>query len=1055
MRFTSGYTISNGTFNLGNDISEFQSGGGRALTLNSNVTLNVAAGKQLVFGINSAPSGGLAVNSAAAVNINGGTLQINSSGASGTNRLEQTGKVSVTGNSTVNNTSGFGYFSNFSGEIALAGTTTWNESGSSTANTTISGPLTGNGTLNYRGTSANHFTILSGNNSAFTGTINIDGASGNRNLRLTNANAGSANATWAPAAGNILQVDGVSVQLGTLNGAGTVTNSHASNAANITVGAGNFSGIISNGAPANGMSLTKVGAGTLTLTGANTYSGLTDVQAGTLAVTSAQVGGGAVTVADGATFAVTQNSAAASYNTSNLTLGNATGATLVLTSAASPTAAVVNATSFTVNGSSTIRVAGTPVNGTKLVDYVGSIGGTGFGGLSLALPFRVSGNLLDNVANTSVDLANVQIETPKWSGAIDNVWDVTSDPTGASGATANWITSASLTPTRYVEAGLGQIDSVIFDDSAVGSTAVSLNTTVSPVAVTVNNSSLNYSITGTGAINGTGGITKSGTGSLTLQTANGFTGGVTLNGGALNVNNNTALGTGTLTINGGTIDNTSGSAVVAANAQAWNSDFTFNGSNNLTLGAAAMNASRTVTVGAGTLAVGGVSGTGFGLTKEGAGTLAIGASSYSGATAVNGGTLRANSTTSFSSTSSVTLANTAGVSLDLNGNNQTIGTITGGGATGGNVVLNGAVLTTASNTTFSGALISGTGAGGLVKNGTGILTLSGDKTGYTGTTTVNAGTLDLGTINGNFGAPVTITATPTASAANNSIIVGAGSFVQGNGLLTTGISGGSAGFGARGGDLVVNVGGAGARIDRSSAGNNGLGQMIFGSATSDSKVIVQNEVGLNNNGGYPNGNNRDITVNVGTGTASAEIAGVITPGTAGGVSGITKLGNGDLILSNANTFLGRTTINAGRIVLGHAQALQFSNLSTDSAGKLTVTGYATPTFGGLSGSGNLSTLIDTGYSGITTLTLNPQTGATQTYNGVISDGLVGMNLVKSGAGTQILNGQNLHGHHDSQCRYAYTWARNQHIAGHWGCDCCWWCFGSWCKQRYGWSCDSC
>jgi autotransporter-associated beta strand protein len=96
------------------------------------------------------------------------------------------------------------------------------------------------------------------------------------------------------------------------------------------------------------------------------------------------------------------------------------------------------------------------------------------------------------------------------------------------------------------------------------------------------------------------------------------------------------------------------------------------------------------------------------------------------------------------------------------------------------------------------------------------------------------------------------------------------------------------------------------------------------------------------------------------------------------------------------------TINAGRIVLGHAQALQFSALNTASAGKVTATGFATPTLGGLTGSTDLATVIDTGYSAITTLTLNPQTGQSQSYSGVIADGATGMNLVKSGAGTQTL-----------------------------------------------------
>src|SRR5205085_2667934 len=136
-----------------------------------------------------------------------------------------------------------------------------------------------------------------------------------------------------------------------------------------------------------------------------------------------------------------------------------------------------------------------------------------------------------------------------------------------------------------------------------------------------------------------GGITKSGSGSLTLSNANTFTGGVTLSAGQLNINNAQALGTvaGTFTISGGTIDNTSGGSITTLNyPQAWNGDFTFAGTKalNLGTGAVAMSASRQVTVSASTLTVGGViSGSGFSLTKAGAGTLTLsGANTFTGGT---------------------------------------------------------------------------------------------------------------------------------------------------------------------------------------------------------------------------------------------------------------------------------------------------------------------------------------------------------------------------------------------------------------------------------------
>jgi autotransporter-associated beta strand protein len=917
---TNGYTVSNGILSVDNAGGLLvQSGSSRKTTLSADLTLNVAAGRNLVFKANSGTSG-VAVDSAAPVNLTGATLKIESSN---TTQINQTGKLTMAGTSTLDNTYGNSSANSrllLSGGVEVTGISTWKESGSSATATIFNSNLTGSGTLNFQNTTTTRRADWSGDNSGFSGMVNLNGASGNRNLRLTTATAGSSTTIWAPAAGNTLEVDGVAVNLGTLNGAGAVTNSNATNVAAITVGSGTFSGVISNGIPTDGMALIKTGVGTLALTGANSYTGLTDIQGGTLTTTSAETGGGAVTVADSATFGVTQLNNGDTFNATTLTLGSTGGSTLELTPATSPSAALITAGTFDVNGSTTLRVKGLPVAGTTLVAYT-TLGGTsGFSGLNLVMPFRINGTLGN--AGSAITLATVQDETPKWRNG-DGVWDINTS--------GNWKTSTTSTTTNYLEGGVGLTDSVIFDDTSSGTSpiTVTLNSTVTPVAINVAGAK-NYIISGSGTIAGTTGIIKNGSAALTLATANTFSGGVLLNEGALNVNSATALGSGTLSIAGGTVlNNTSGSPVVATNAQNWNGDFTFTGSNDLTLGAAAMTASTTVTVSAGTFSVGGIAGSGLDLTKEGPGTLALGGiSSYSGATLVNNGVLKALAANGFSASSPVTLADTAGVALDLNGFNQTVTNLEGGGATGGNVILGGGVLTVNATgpVTFSGAI---SGAGGLIKSGSGTFTLAGDKTGYTGSTSVTAGTLDLDAINGYFGPTVTV----TAGTADNSITVGGGLFVQGNGTLNTGISGGSAGFGARGGNLTVNVGGSGAMINRNSGGTLGLGQMIFGSADSDSKVIIQNEVGLNNNGGT-----RDITVNTGTGTASAEIAGPITPGTAGGKSGFVKKGAGELILSGTNTYTGDTKIDAGSVTLAATGQLTFVPTTNGTVNKITGVG---------------------------------------------------------------------------------------------------------------------
>ena len=161
------------------------------------------------------------------------------------------------------------------------------------------------------------------------------------------------------------------------------------------------------------------------------------------------------------------------------------------------------------------------------------------------------------------------------------------------------------------------------------------------------------------------------------------------------------------------------------------------GVNNLTMNTPIVLASQggTVNTNGLNLTLGGaISGTG-GLTKTGLGILTLaGNSTYSGATLVNMGTLQAGIANAFSASSAYTVA--SGAILGLNGFNQTIGSLAGAGA----VTLGGATLTTGNDntsTTFSGTI---SGAGGLTKIGTGVLTLAGANT-FTGGTTLNAGGL--------------------------------------------------------------------------------------------------------------------------------------------------------------------------------------------------------------------------------------------------------------------------------------------------------------------------
>ena len=134
-----------------------------------------------------------------------------------------------------------------------------------------------------------------------------------------------------------------------------------------------------------------------------------------------------------------------------------------------------------------------------------------------------------------------------------------------------------------------------------------------------------------------------------------------------------------------------------------------------------------------------------GIVKTGAGVMVLsGTNTYRGPTTVGGGILRAGSTQAFGTNSGVTLSNVVGTQFDLNGYNNTVGSVQGGGTNGGNITLGTATLTAGgnnSNTVFAGNI---TGTGGITKVGTGTWTLVGSN-GYSGTTLISAGTLQIGT----------------------------------------------------------------------------------------------------------------------------------------------------------------------------------------------------------------------------------------------------------------------------------------------------------------------
>ena len=662
------------------------------------------------------------------------------------------------------------------------------------------GSLSGGGTLGGNITlGAATLTLGSSPGGTYSGVISGSGGITSLVTNQTLAGVNTYSGTTLISAGNLI-FSGDTSQLG-----GNIVN-NASLTFDQTTNS-TFSGIISG----TGI-LTQEGSNNLVLSAPNTYSGLTTILSGTLTFSANTSVLGNISDAGALVFAQTNNSSF-SGDISGTGSVSQNGSAILTFYGTNSYTGNTNVTSGTLQaGALDVFSQNSPVvmsnvlgalldlnNFDQTIDSLsggGPLGGNVNLGGSATLTLGINGTSSTFSGQMSGSGSLVKSGSGIFTlTGVNSFFGTTSVDGGIlKGGAPNIFSPNSpvvLSNVSGVTLDLGGFNQVIGSLSGGGTIGGDVN--LRSGILTLGGIGTSTSYYGTISGNTYGGLTKTGTGTLTLY-------GTSIYGGRTSVNQGV--------LQAGTTDVfAASSTVVMGNISGATLDLN---SFNQTIGSLSGGGvtGGNVTLGTATLTLGGdgkstsyygvISGSGGSLYKVGAGVFTLyGTNTYSGSTTVNGGVVRGGATNAFSPTSTFITADSLGVLLDLNSFSQTIGGLSGGGSTGGNVTLGIGTLTLGGNnvsTTYAGAII---GAGGLVKQGTGVFTLSGANNTYSGQTTVNQGVFQAGVTNA-FSRNSTVAMANTSGATLNlngfDQIVGAlsggggagGNVTLGGGTLTLG-----------------------------------------------------------------------------------------------------------------------------------------------------------------------------------------------------------------------------------------------------------------------------
>ncbi len=578
-------------------------------------------------------------------------------------------------------------------------------------------------------------------------------------------------------------------------------------------------------------------------------------------------------------------------------------------------------------GSNTYLITG----GTGLTSVAsgGTISFNNFNGgnVTITSPIVANGTnavLLNGTGTTILNAANTYTGATTIGSGTVQLGNVTALGTTAAGTTVNASGTLDLNGLAVGAEALTLSGGALINSSGTTASltgAITLSTGTMSTVGGAGNITLS-----TGVISGSGLLTKTGTGTLTLSAGgNTFTGNIIVNGGTLATGSegngtNSAFGSQTsvrtITINPG--------ATVALNT-----NNVFGG------GATALTALPSFVIQGGTLRSNNYNILGN-VTLGDGGTLTCTVAATSGYTGLE---LKGGSTVTVANA----LGTTLGSSITSPGLNLA-GTVT---FNVGSVTGSSTADLTVSSVVANASADNGGVAGSLIKMGDGTLAFT-SSTSFTGTTTINGGTLVFGTGSG------------TNTYGGSQIVINNGATMQVKqigssarydfGTLTFS-------FGASGGGRISTVG----------AGTNWVAQGNWTFKTNGGlKNTIDGAVGMNMNGGH------SVVLDVTRGTDPASDLD-ITIGIENTNGSLTKTGDGIATLAGANTYSGATTVSAGTLVVSgslsgtaNVSVASTATLASGATGSIT-----TATAGDVSVTGSLAP----GNAGsVGTLTLAPGAG---------------------------------------------------------------------------------